>query len=83
MTAFDFLLDTYDGERLKTVNVWSSFQDPDMEFRPAKRIRTPREHMIHQCVSEDNWMKNMFGVDTGRPALPDRETRMEFIQHYH
>jgi len=83
MTAFDFLLETYDGERLKTVNVWSSFQDADMEFRPAKRIRTPREHMIHQCVSEDSWMKSMFGVDTGRPALPDNETRSEFVQHYH
>jgi uncharacterized damage-inducible protein DinB len=82
MHAFDFLLDTYDTERLKTLSVWSVFTDQDMEFRPAQRIRTPHEHMVHQCVSEDTWMKNMLGVDTGKPALPQKETRLDFIQHY-
>jgi len=80
--TFDFLLETYDTERLKTLSAWSVFTDQDMEFRPAQRIRTPREHMVHQCVSEDAWMKNMFGVDTGKPALPQQETRLEFIRHY-
>ncbi|HEY8131180.1 MAG TPA: DinB family protein [Thermoanaerobaculia bacterium] len=82
MHAFDFLLDTYDTERLKTLSVWSVFTDTDMEFRPAARIRTPHEHMVHQCVSEDTWMKNMLGVDTGRPALPEKETRLDFLRHY-
>jgi uncharacterized damage-inducible protein DinB len=82
MHAFDFLLDTYETERLKTLSVWSVFTDIDMEFRPAPRIRTPHEHMVHQCVSEDNWMKNMLGIDTGRPALPQKETRLEFLGHY-
>ena len=77
-----FLLDTYETERLKTLSVWAILTDNDMEFRPAPRIRTPHEHMVHQCVSEDNWMKSMLGVDTGRPALPEKETRSEFIQHY-
>ena len=48
MTTFDFLLDTYDTERLKTLSVWSAFTDTDLEFRPAARIRTPHEHMGHQ-----------------------------------
>jgi len=82
MMPFDFLLDTYDTERLKTLSVWSVFEDADMEFRPAPRIRTPHEHMVHQCVSEDNWMKSILGIDTGRPALPPTETRNEFIEHY-
>jgi uncharacterized damage-inducible protein DinB len=82
MHAFDFLLDTYDTERLKTLSVWSVFHDEDFEFRPAKRIRTPHEQMVHQCVSEDNWFKNMLGIETGRPALPDPETRLAFLQHY-
>jgi uncharacterized damage-inducible protein DinB len=82
MTPFDFLLDTYETERLKTLSVWSAFADADLEFRPADRIRTPHEHMVHQCVSEDAWMKNMFGIDTGRPALPPKEERAEFIRHY-
>ncbi len=56
MTTFDFLLDTYDTEQLKTLSVWSMFTGRDLEFRPAPRIRTPHEHMVHQCVSEDNWM---------------------------
>jgi uncharacterized damage-inducible protein DinB len=80
--TFDFLLDTYDTERLKTLSVWAILTDNDMEFRPAVRIRTPHEHMVHQCVSEDGWMKNMFGVDTGRPALPEKESRLDFIHHY-
>lgn len=82
MHAFDFLLETYETERLKTLSVWSAFTDQDLEFRPAKRIRTPHEHMVHQCTSEDNWMKSMLGVDTGKPALPQQETRLDFIRHY-
>ena len=82
MTTFDFLLDTYDTERLKTLSVWSAFTDTDLEFRPAARIRTPHEHMVHQCVSEDTWMKNMLGIDTGQPALPEKEERIEFMRHY-
>jgi len=82
MHTFDFLLDTYDTERLKTLSVWSVFHDEDLEFRPAERIRTPHEQMVHQCVSEDNWFKNMLGIDTGRAALPDPETRLAFLQHY-
>jgi uncharacterized damage-inducible protein DinB len=82
MTSFDFLLDTYDTERLKTLSVWSAFTDTDLEFRPAARIRTPHEHMVHQCVSEDAWMKNMLGIDTGQPALPQKEERVEFLKHY-
>jgi uncharacterized damage-inducible protein DinB len=82
VTTFDFLLDTYDTEQLKTLSVWAMFTDRDFEFRPAPRIRTPHEHMVHQCVSEDNWMKGMFGVDTGKPAVPSSETRAEFIRHY-
>ena len=82
MHAFDFLLETYDTERLKTLSVWSVFQDADLEFRPAERIRTPHEQMVHQCVSEDTWFKNMLGIDTSRPPLPDPETRLAFLRHY-
>jgi len=80
--TFDFLIDTYESERLKTLSAWSAFIDGDMEFRPAARIRTPHEHMVHQCVSEDNWMKNMLGIDSGLPQLPAQETRIEFLRHY-
>jgi uncharacterized damage-inducible protein DinB len=82
MHGFDFLLDTYETERLKTLSVWSLFTDADLAFRPAPRIRSPHEHMVHQCVSEDNWMKNMLGIETGKPALPAQETRLEFLRHY-
>lgn len=80
--TFDFLVDTYETERLKTLSAWSSFIDADLEFRPAQRIRTPHEHMVHQCVSEDNWMKNMLGIDSGMPQLPPQETRIDFMRHY-
>ena len=82
MHAFDFLADAYETERIKTLSVWSMFADEDMAFRPAARIRTPHEHMVHQCISEDNWMKNMLGIETGRPPLPPNETRADFIALY-
>jgi uncharacterized damage-inducible protein DinB len=82
MSKYDFLIETYRTERIKTLSAWSLFDDRDMEFRPEARARTPHEHMVHQCVSEDNWMKNMLGIDTNERALPSIETRIEFIKTY-
>ena len=82
---YDFLVDTYDTERLKTLNVWSMFQDDDLLIRPhplSQRDRNPLEHMVHQCMSENKWFCNMFGLDVGAPPLPEQETRLEFIKRY-
>ncbi len=61
-SRFDFLVETYRTERLKTLGVWSQIPDERMRFRPEPRARSPLEHMVHQCVSEDTWMKNMLGI---------------------
>jgi uncharacterized damage-inducible protein DinB len=56
-----------------------------METRPHpvdKRGRSVREHMVHQCVSEDTWFRNMFGIEVGAPPLPPVEARSEFIRRY-
>ena len=82
MSRYDFLVETYRTERIKTLSVWSQFADDDLNYRPEPRARTPREHMVHQCVSEDNWMKNMLGIDANQPALPSLEERIEFIKWY-
>jgi uncharacterized damage-inducible protein DinB len=82
MGRYDFLLDTYDTERLKTLSVWSCFGDGDLRFRPEPRARSPHEQMVHQCVSEDVWMKNMLGIDLGEPPLPPEETRLAFLHKY-
>jgi uncharacterized damage-inducible protein DinB len=82
MSTFAFLVETYRTERMKTLGVWGQVPDERMRFRPEPRARTPLEHMVHQCVSEDTWMKNMLGIDVGRPALPAEETRASFIEHY-
>lgn len=82
MASYDFLLDTYETERLKTLSVWSHFEEGDLGFRPEPRARTPREHMVHQCVSEDTWMRTMLGIDLGRPPLPAEETRLGFLRCY-
>lgn len=82
MTRYDFLLETYDTERLKTLSVWSQFEDGDLAFRPAPLARTPREQMVHQCVSEDTWMRTMLGIDLGEPPLPAEETRLAFLETY-
>jgi uncharacterized damage-inducible protein DinB len=81
---YGFLIDTYETEILKVLSVWSSFQDDDLFARPHstdKRGRSVREHMVHQCLSEDGWFKNMFGIDVGA-ALPVPETRTAFVQRY-
>jgi len=80
--TFDFFADTYDTERLKILTVWSQIPDGHMRFRPDPRARSPLEHMVHQCISEDGWMKNMLGIDVGLPVLPADETRVAFIEHY-
>ena len=36
--------------------------------------------MVHQCVSEDTWFRNMLGIDVGAPPLPERETRLRVHQ---
>ena len=82
---YDFLVDTYKTERLKTLSVWSLFTDDDLSIRPhplEKKDRNPLEHMVHQCVSEDKWFCSMFGIDVGAPPLPAAETRLEFIKRY-
>jgi uncharacterized damage-inducible protein DinB len=82
MHRYDFLLESYRTERLKTLSVWSMVSDANMGFRLEPRARTPHEHMVHQCVSEDAWMRGMLGIDTGVAALPTTETRLDFLRHY-
>lgn len=82
MSRYDFLVDTYRTERLKTLSVWSQIPDAQMGFRPEPRARAPLEHMVHQCLSEDAWMQSMLGITTSRPALPAEETRLAFLKHY-
>ncbi|HXJ87622.1 MAG TPA: DinB family protein [Candidatus Binatia bacterium] len=80
-----FLVETYSTERIKVVSVWSEFRDEDMLVRPNaadRRGRSVHEQMVHQCVSEDLWFRNMLGIDVGAPPLPQQETRMEFIKRY-
>jgi uncharacterized damage-inducible protein DinB len=83
--AYGFLVDTYEQERLKTVTVWSLFEDRDLGVRPREgdgRGRTPREQMVHQCVSENLWFMNMLEIDVGAPPLPAEETRLGFMERY-
>lgn len=82
---YEFLVETYATERVKVVSVWSEFQDLEMEFRPRvddPRGRSVHEQMVHQCVSEDLWFRNMLKIDVGAPPLPKAETRAEFIRRY-
>jgi len=83
--TYDFLLDTYATERIKVLSVWSEFRDEDLRVRPSPkdpRGRSVHEQMVHQCVSEDVWFRNMLGIDVGAPPLPKPETRLEFIKRY-
>jgi len=82
---YAFLVETYATERVKVVSVWSEFRDADLPVRPREgdpRGRSLHEQMVHQCVSEDLWFRNMLGIDVGAPPLPKQETRLEFMKRY-
>ena len=81
----DFLVETFSTERLKTLSVWSMFRDGDLAVRPHptdRRGRSFLEHMVHQCMSENLWFKNMLGLDLGGSPLPIEETRVGFMRQY-
>jgi len=82
---YGFLVETYETERIKVLSVWSEFKDADLRMRPRQddpRGRSVLEQMIHQCVSEDLWFRNMLGIDVSAPPLPNQETRLEFLKRY-
>ena len=82
---YDFIVDTYATERVKVLGAWSMFTDQDLQFRPHTsdpRGRSLLEQMIHQCVSEDLWFRNILGIDVNSPPLPAEETRIGFILRY-
>jgi len=82
---YDFLVETYETERIKVLSVWSEFKESDLPVRPRagdSRGRSVHEQMVHQCVSENLWFKGMLGIDVGAPPLPTPETRLEFIKRY-
>jgi hypothetical protein len=82
---YEFLIDTYETERIKVISVWSMFRDQDLPVRPNTndpRGRSFHEHMVHQCVSEDIWFLTMLGIDVGAPPLPKEEIRLEFIRRW-
>jgi uncharacterized damage-inducible protein DinB len=82
---YDFLIDTYETERIKVISAWSMFGDDDLLVRPNPidtRGRSFHEHMVHQCVSEDIWFRTMLDIDIGAPPLPKKEVRLEFMWRY-
>ena len=85
MSTYRFLVETYETERLKVLSVWSMFREEDLTVRPHPsdpRGRSVLEQMVHQCVSEDIWFRTMLGIDVDAPPLPDRETRLGFLERY-
>ena len=82
---YEFLVESYETERVKVLSVWSEFRDEDLPVRPRSddpRGRSVHEHMVHQCVSEDAWFRTMLGIDVGGPPLPGQECRVEFMERY-
>jgi len=82
---YDFLIETYETERIKVISAWSMFMDGDLPVRPSAtdtRGRSFHEHMVHQCVSEDIWFRTMLDIDVGAPPLPKEEVRLEFMRRY-
>src|SRR5690348_16922474 len=82
MNRYSFLTETYSTERQKILGVWAMFRDDEISWRPAARARNVHEQMVHQCVSEDYWMKNFLSIDLAEPPVPSSETRLAFMEKY-
>ena len=75
---YAFLVETYATERMKVLTTWATFRDEDLPVRPHPsdpRGRSVLEHMVHQCVSENLWFRDMLGIDVGAPPLPQSSER--------
>lgn len=84
-SRYDFLVDTYATEILKVLSVWAMADDAQLDVRPRpgdRRGRTLREHMIHQCQSENGWFSGMFGIAVPGDVLPVERSRLGFLRHY-
>ena len=84
-SRYSFLVDTYSTEILKVLSVWSMARDEDLDVRPRdgdRRGRTLREHMVHQCQSENGWFSGMLGIVVPGDVLPPEPTRLAFLRHY-
>jgi uncharacterized damage-inducible protein DinB len=79
--AFDFLLDAYETEVLKTTGIWLAFPEGSLTFRPAPKSRSVLEQMEHQVQSEGRWMATMLGIDTGDPN-PAEKTCRGYVEQY-
>ena len=82
---YEFLVESYETERVKVLSVWSEFRDEDLPVRPLSndpRGRSVHEHMVHQCVSEDTWFRTMLDIDVGTSPVPEQERRLEFMRRY-
>ncbi len=79
--TYDFLLDTYETEILKTVGIWSCFPEDRLNWRPHSKSRTILEQFEHQVQSEGRWMTAMLGIETGEPE-PREQTKEAFIEKY-
>ncbi len=82
---YDFLVETYATERLKVLSTWATFRDEDLPVRPHptdRRGRSVLEQMLHQCISENLWFRDILGVEVAAPPLPATETRVEFLRRY-
>ena len=82
VNRYSFFVETYGTERQKILGVWAMFKDNEVPWRPHPRARSVHEQMVHQCVSEDYWMKTFLSIDLGEPALPAFETRLGFMKKY-
>src|SRR5947209_20259126 len=82
VNRYSFLIETYSTERQKILGVWAMFKDEELPWRPHPRAGSVHEQMVHQCVREDNWLKNFLGIDLGERPLPTFETKLDLIKNY-
>ena len=79
---YDFLIDTYETERIKVISARSMFTDMISRCVPTLATRAAALSTSIWCISvsgEDIWFRTML---VGAPPFPQEEVRLELMRRY-
>jgi hypothetical protein len=63
---YEFLVESYETERVKVISVWSEFRDEDLPVRPKQddpRGRSVHLHMVHHDSPVDSHIASPGSAD--------------------
>ena len=83
---YEFLVDSYETERVKVLSVWSEFRDEDLPVRPRSQRSARTQHpRTHGASMHERRRLVPHGCSTSMYVphlLPEEECRLDFMKRY-